>query len=948
MAPFSDVDLMILHTGPDADRVGRLSERMLCDVFDAGLELGHSVRTPEEACRLAAEEATIQSSLIESRLLAGDAKLYARFAEQFHGRLRRRRKGVIAALEAARREERLKYGETVYLLEPNVKRSRGGLRDLQLLRWIGMARYGSREPAELSAGGFLSAGDLEVVEQATEFLLGLRNEMHFHAGHSADVLDRTEQWRIADLRGYPAQTGMLPVEQFMRDYFRHTDQVSHVVGRFLEKARSSGRRRLGTALWGHRIAGGFVVGPQEITARRHALTRLRGNLAAIVRLVELANLYDKQIAPETWEVVRREASRIPKDAAVAAEVFDSFVAILDHPHRLGELLRALHEVGVLERILPAFAHARGLLQFNQYHKYTVDEHSFRAVERVTENVNDPGPLGRIYRGMRGKRLLHLALLIHDLGKGYSRDHSEVGREIAHQCAERLRLDSDEAGLLEFLVHKHLLMNHLAFRRDTSDEQLVVRFAVEVGSPEVLQMLYLLTAADLGAVGPDAWNSWKDEVLADLYHRTMQHLAGESPSSSREEYLEGRREQVRTSLAPEEDRAWFAPWIETLPVAYLTSTDPQQIAADLRLLAGLGAREVKCQARYLPETQTVQMTVGTREDVVPGIFHRLTGALASQGLEILSAEINTLSDGLVLDRFWVYDPDYAGEPPAERLERIEGALAESLLSEGGPPTFRRVWSLGGTRRPAAAVAADSRADRQYDFGPLYDHRRVHARPARTSLRGHAGPVRAGLFGVACEDRNLPGPGGRRLLRHRSAGEKDRGCGAAAPHTATAARGDRGDGAGAGARGIKPLGIRPASPHRLAACNLQCLLTRLRRAATLMAGPRHAARKIPKSFEPRVIRCEALPCGERVRCFCGPRPFWRSGLSPSAGISRLSTSGRGLTWPRWKRGTRRPRERPIPRVRRFASERAMPRRGRGSRSRFPTIGAIYRPTITWPWK
>jgi len=706
VAPFSDVDVMLLRAAGDTRPVGRLAERLLCDVFDAGLILGHSVRTPEEAARLACLDATIGTSLLEARLLAGSPGLFDSLVKRLEGRLRRRGPALLAAIEQARAEERLKFGETVYLLEPNVKRSRGGLRDLSMLRWIGMVRYGTPRPEELHARGLLSAEDLELTGQAAEFLLRLRNEMHFHAGRASDVLDRWEQVRIADRRRYVPVAGLLAVEQFMRDYFRHAGQVSHVVGRFLEKARSAGRGRVWTSLVGRRVPGGFVVGPRHVVAGRHALERMRGSPAAILELVELADAYDRPIAPDTWEAVRRQAARLPAEPAaeqpVEPEAARRFLALLNRPGRLGELLRGLHEVGLLERLIPAFSHARGLLQFNQYHKYTVDEHCIRAVEWAAELAADPGPLGRVYRAIPRKRVLHLAILVHDLGKGYAEDHAEIGRRIACDAAARLGLNPDEAAALEFLVHKHLLMNHLAFRRDTDDEQVVVRFAIEVGSPEWLQMLFVLTAADLAAIGPDNWTGWKAEILVDLYHRAMQHLAGESPGTSREEYLEARRQAIRSCLGPDAERPWFARQVDAMPVACLAGTEPGEIAADLRLLDGLAAGQVSVQGHYQPETHTVRFTIGTREDVTPGIFHKLTGALTGQGLEILSAQINTLPDGLVLDRFWVVDPDHAGEPPPERLGQVGRALVEALASGGKAPAFRRVWSLGGPRRPTTAA------------------------------------------------------------------------------------------------------------------------------------------------------------------------------------------------------------------------------------------------------
>jgi len=238
----------------------------------------------------------------------------------------------------------------------------------------------------------------------------------------------------------------------------------------------------------------------------------------------------------------------------------------------------------------------------------------------------------------------------------------------------------------------------------------VQFAVEVGSPELMQMLYVFTAADISAVGPDAWTGWKAEVLTDLYHRAMQTLAGESLSTSREEYYEQRRREVRELLGQDAEESaerheWFLRHVDFLPIAYLNSTPPEQIAEDLRLLATLGSGEVKVRSCYQPDTGTVQFTIGTTEDVAPGIFHRLTGALTSQGLEILSAQIHTLADLLILDRFWVVDRDFAGPPPPERLEQVERALVDSLLNPVEAPKFRRTWSVGGSIQPTHAHAQD---------------------------------------------------------------------------------------------------------------------------------------------------------------------------------------------------------------------------------------------------
>ncbi len=707
VAPFSDVDLMILRAAPAAE-VFPLAERMLRDVFDAGMTLGQSVRSTGEACRQAVEDALIGNSLVDSRLLAGSRALFDDYLARFRRTFRRQGGRLLAEIETARVQERLRYGETAFLLEPNLKRSEGGLRDVQFVRWIGLARYGTADLEALFRLGVLSANERAALERALEFLLELRNELHFHAGRAADVLDRTEQLRITRKRGMAAAEGLLPVERFMREFFRHTSQVSHVAERFLTRSRlHSWGRRMAAFLLGHPIEGGYRIGPAGVWASPEGLAQLSGSLTRVLEVAALAALYDRPLHAAVWDRVAEVAAGLGVELNQAAR--RHFWTILGYPPRLGELLRGLHRTEILEKVIPEFAHARGLLQFNQYHKYTVDEHCLRTVEELIRLGDDEGPLGRVYRRIESKALLHLAALIHDLGKGYPDDHSERGAEIARRTAERMQLSSHDAATLVFLVRRHLLMNHRALRRDTSDAKLPVEFAVTVGSPERLQMLYVLTAADLMAVGPGTWSSWKGELITELFHHTMRQLTGESPGTDRQQWLAERRGALLAAVGRDEDREWVEALAAALPASYLQATEPAQVAADLALLKGLAAGEVAARSRYLPETGTVQLAVGTTEDVAEGIFHRLTGALTAQGLVILSAEINTLPERLVLDRFRVVDPDYEGPPPAERLERIERALRDALRAPpGATPAFRRTWQRTGRTayRPATRVETDN--------------------------------------------------------------------------------------------------------------------------------------------------------------------------------------------------------------------------------------------------
>lgn len=710
LAPYSDVDLMLLHQ-PTADaekRTTKLAERLLRDVFDVGFQLGQAARTPAQACQGAMGDATICTSLIESRRLVGSEELFEHFRRSFKKRVMRRADALLSLVETARNEERAQYGETVYLLEPNIKRSSGGLRDIQFLRWVGYLRFGVAEPSELRALGALSHDDHEALVQAWEFLLHLRNEMHFHAGKSSDLLDKAEQVRLAQAMGFVGGGGQLPVERFMQHYFRLTSRVSGVAKRFAEAARPTPVwSRALSPIVSHRFERDFLVGPGKIGMTKRAYPKLATDLAEVLRLCDLANLYDKPIDRDTVEAVRTAVPKLPEGVSKQAAV--RFRSLLAGSARLAELLRMLHDTGALEKILPDFAHARCLLQFNEYHKYTVDEHTFRVIEKATSLARETGVLAEAYQGLKRKWLLHLAILLHDLGKGYIEDHSEVGLRIAGAMIPWLHLDEADGEMLKFLVHKHLMMSHLAFRRDTSDEQLITRFAVDVGTPEALQMLFVLTCCDTAGVGPGTLNAWKTEVLADLYRRTRRKLTSNDPVQESRAASTEKLRLVAEALAGEPDpQQWFSRHVAALPAGYLQGNAPERIAADLRKLRGLARQDVVAEARYSPESKTTEYWIGTYEDIAPGVFHRLTGALSSQGLQILSAEINTFDDGLIVDRFWVQDPDYADEPAAVRTEEVCSALVKALdHRQAKRPNFRRTWGSPTSRRGPAVPAVPTR-------------------------------------------------------------------------------------------------------------------------------------------------------------------------------------------------------------------------------------------------
>lgn len=690
IAPYSDVDLMLLYQGSLTDDIVEFSRRISQDITDSGTQLGYSLRTPREACTMSLKDAYIFSSLTEARLLAGSEELFHYFQGRFKRITNRKTSNIIRAIIDARKVERVEFGETVYLLRPNVKKSRGGLRDWHLIRWLGFVRYGVKDADELLSHGALSTADSTQIKDSHEFLLRVRNEMHFHAGRPQDGLGRNEQVRLAERFGFSGGDALLSVEEFMRHYFVFTSRLGYICDHFVSKSTS--RKKASVAilepLVTRQIDDHFRMGPTQIGVIKSSLDEVKRDIELVLRLMQLACLHDKSIEHQTWITIRHEMLKHP-DKKFTRECARRFMALLSNTSGLAPLLRRLHEMKVLESIIPNFAHARGLLQFNEYHKYTVDEHSIRALENATDFENDQSIVGQTYSKIRDKNILHLALLLHDLGKGFPEDHSEVGRRIAAEIGERFDLPDDETETIKFLVHNHLVMSHLAFHRDINDETMVAEFASNVGSVQMLSMLFVLTCADISAVGPGVLNPWKQGLLTELFLHAKKVLTGEESSLSKSRF-----EQIYDMIGmfseePSEQKG-LRDKARNLPNNYCMLHSPERVAEQLMSLKDLGPKDFFCSVDLVKDSSLVELCVGKVFTRKGGVFHKLAGLLSSLGLQIRSADIKALDDSLVW--YWIQfeDTEFV-DPPESRLKQIK-QLASDILSgkSDGVPKFRSVW------------------------------------------------------------------------------------------------------------------------------------------------------------------------------------------------------------------------------------------------------------------
>jgi [protein-PII] uridylyltransferase len=704
LAPFSDIDLMLLYRGISESEIAPLARAIGQMIVDAGLQLGLSIRTPFQARQIAWTDATILTSLVEMRLIEGSESLFETFLNSFRNGCRRRSTRLSAMIEKERFLERQKFGETIYLLHPNVKRSRGCLRDVQIVRWIGFVCFGEKTPEQLVEMGLLAPEDFQAIKDGYQYLLRLRNELHFSTGRAQDSLDRSKQMEMAAVMKFQGTDGVLPVEEFMQQFFEFTSEVRYSSANFVGMARSR-QSIVGflSRFLGWPIRKGIRLGINEIWATRSGLVRLQSDPARVLELMQVSNRYNRRIEHRTWRTIRQAMLR-RRDGQAGTEAIDRFLQLIAEPGRLGEVLRRLHELRVLEQIIPAMRHARCLLQFNEYHKYTVDAHCIRSVECAGEFAKSDDVLSRVYRGLKNKKILHLALLLHDLGKGFPEDHSEVGRVIAEETSQLLKLSDSDRELLVFLVHQHLLMAHTAFRFDLSQKDPIVHFAKQVGSLERLQALLVLSCADLDAVGPGALNDWKLKLILQLYDATEAQFRSDSPGQKFLDIVATQRTAVMTHrTAQEREDPWWKEQIDVVPAGYLLSIKSNELVAELRRLRRLTTElPVQAWGKFLTDQDATEYVTAVLQQQPTGLFHRIVGALSSQGLSILSAEIHTQPGRIAWDRFVVQDPDYEGTPPQHRIDEVCKNLVQAIDPQNTkPPVFRRIWKTQSTVDAASA-------------------------------------------------------------------------------------------------------------------------------------------------------------------------------------------------------------------------------------------------------
>ncbi len=699
LSPSSDIDLMFLYPEMEREQTDRATSALLCLLWDLGYKVGHSTRTIEETLSLARKDILIATSLLESRFLYGDRTLFKTFHETYYAKIVDKRiKILLSGLSEGRDEGRREYGGTPYVLEPNIKQSPGGLRDIHYLKWVSAARYHTHHLPQIHQWGYLSNIEYTSLVQAQTFFWKLRNHLHFLAGKASDHLTIELQEEIGPFFQFEDRRGL------MRAYYQHTGSVLEISNRFIREAYPISRGQRWRRSWRTRqVAPGFQIFADELSIQSPKPFQFFDDDQNILRLFLLSKTRSVRIADAALETIY-QISEKKRDLPLSPSALSLFKTLMSEPGGIAKTLRIMHRTHFLWRIIPAFAEVDCLVQKSRSHAYTVDEHSFRAIEIAEQFLNEEGPYQEIYAAIQKKDLLHLALLLHDIGKGGVEDHSEVGARISESIAQGLGYLQSEQEALVFLVRSHLMLSEVALYRDFMNEPVLLQFTKQVGSMKILRKLFILTSADIKATAPGMWTSWKKELLLSFFEEASKVLVGEV-SDPEHKKVEAITEKLYKAAHGKYPESWLKEILRTLIPRYYLITPFKQVLFDLDPLSQLHTNPIQVGVRYQPKQGVTEYTLYTYDWLTEGIFSSMVGVLSAKGLQILSAQVFTHPNGMVIDAFKVVDPDHEKGTSKERVTEIKKEVESVLTGEVPVETlFEKSRRFSSKKKPSVSNQA----------------------------------------------------------------------------------------------------------------------------------------------------------------------------------------------------------------------------------------------------
>ncbi|MCB1378676.1 MAG: [protein-PII] uridylyltransferase [Alphaproteobacteria bacterium] len=692
LAPGSDIDLLFILPARQSQRIQSIAEFILYTLWDLRQKVGHATRSIEECIRLAKTDNTILTAILEARYICGDRDLYDQLAHDFRRDIVAKGAKEFVESKLAERDARLhKAGESRYLVEPDVKDGKGGLRDLNTLFWIAKFLFATNSPDQLAEKGAFSREELATFKKCENFLWAVRCHLHFISGRSGDRLGFDRQSEIAERLGYKAHGGLKHVERFMKHYFlvaKDVGDLTRILCASLEArqvksvptlSRVFGRFRL-------RESGDLPDAPDfRLEGGRIALKSssvLGRDPVNIIRLFAIAGRQSAEIHPDALKQVRRSLPLIRRHVKNDPQANAIFIEMLTAGGEPERILRLMNEAGVLGRFIPEFGRIVAMMQFNMYHHYTVDEHLIRAVGILSSielgDLADDHPLAAsILPTIASRRPLYVAVLLHDIAKGRKEDHSIAGERIAQSLCRRFGLSAAETELTTWLIRYHLLMSETAQMRDLNDFKTILDFASAVQSLERLKLLVILTVADIRAVGPGVWNGWKGQLLRTLYAEAESVLSGGHTAVSRHERVIEAQHALFDRMpnwTEEQKRAYAALHYD----AYWLSVSTEKQLRHRELISNAPLKSVVTSFETDAFTAITELTIYTPDH--PRLLALITGACAAAGANIAGAQIFTTAEGMALDTILIQREFQSEEDEQRRAERISDLVRKALRGE----------------------------------------------------------------------------------------------------------------------------------------------------------------------------------------------------------------------------------------------------------------------------
>jgi [protein-PII] uridylyltransferase len=727
MAPGSDIDLLFLLPYKQTAWGESVAEMILYCLWDMGLKVGHATRSVDECIRQAKADMTIRTAILESRFLYGDRKLFDELMTRFDKQVTQGTAREFVTAKLKERDERHRLtGQSRYLVEPNVKDGKGGLRDLHTLFWIAKYVYRVREPEELIEHGVFDRAEYQLFNRCENFLWAVRCHMHFVSGRAEERLSFDIQRDIAQRLGYTDHPGLQDVERFMKHYFliaKDVGDLTAILCAGLEARQAIGvpvlnrvvarltPRRKKAALPGN----AFINDNNRINIATDKV--FRKDPVNLIRIFYVALKHKLAFHPDAMHAAKRSLRLIDKSVREDEEANKLFLEILTAGTDAEIVLRRMNEVGVLGRFIPEFGHVVSMMQFNMYHHYTVDEHLLRCIGVLNEIESGANPeyglanevIKTIQPGHR--EALYVAMFLHDVAKGRIEDHSIAGARIARHLGPRLGLSAAATETIAWLVEQHLVMSTIAQSRDLSDRRTIENFSAVVQSLERMKLLTILTTADIRAVGPGVWNGWKAQLLRALYYETEPSLTGG--------FSEVNRGQ-RVAMAQAELRAELKDWPAEDIDRYLARHYPAYwLKVDLptRAMHARFVRETELAKKSLATTVGFDKTRGVTTLAVltpdhPWLLSVIAGACAMAGANIVDAQIYTTSDGLALDTIAVTREFDRDDDEARRAGRIAEAIEKALVGELKLPEVVAKRTAGKSRARTFALEPEVSINNQW--------------------------------------------------------------------------------------------------------------------------------------------------------------------------------------------------------------------------------------------